>query len=133
MATAPSAPMGRGGALWDRLFVPLVAAGAGSITRRLLGAPQHDLPAAVRATPTDRPADRSPGHGRDRRRPLPIVFGLPAVHTFFHRLRNPLVYVTLGGIVLGLLGAIGGELTLFKGPARPASCRPTSTAGESAP
>ena len=43
------------------------------------------------------------------------VLALPPVHRFFHRLRNPLVYVTLGGLLLGGLGAIGGELTLFKG------------------
>ncbi len=34
MAAAPG-----GGALWDKLFLPLVAAGAGSITMKLLGAP----------------------------------------------------------------------------------------------
>jgi len=119
MASSPTAARGRGGALWDRLFVPLVAAGAGAITMRLLGAPSmtFDLPAygaphlidlltgALVATATAGVA-------------LPIAFALPAVHTFFHRLRNPLVYVTLGGIVLGLLGAIGGELTLFKGLAQ---------------
>ena len=99
--------------------MPLVAAGAGSITMRLLGAPSMSfglppygaphaidlLSAAVIGTAAAAVS-------------LPIAMALPVVHAFFHRLRNPLVYVTLGGIVLGLLGAIGGELTLFKGLAQ---------------
>ena len=37
--TGVMAAMPGGGALWDKLFLPLVAAGAGSITMKLLGAP----------------------------------------------------------------------------------------------
>lgn len=103
------------GELWDKLFLPLLAAGVGSITMNLLGVPSmsFQLPAyqpqwidlvwgaaiaaaAVLLT-------------------LPIVYALPVVHRFFHRLRNPLVYLTLGGLTLGVLGAIGGQVTLFKG------------------
>ncbi|WP_237686356.1 chloride channel protein [Arthrobacter jiangjiafuii] len=37
------------------------------------------------------------------------------VHHTFHRLGNPVLFTTLGGALLGLLGVIGGPLTLFKG------------------
>ena len=30
-------------------------------------------------------------------------------------MRNPALYITAGGVLLGVLGAIGGPLTLFKG------------------
>ncbi|MGO7983678.1 hypothetical protein ACC691_38185, partial [Rhizobium johnstonii] len=39
----------------------------------------------------------------------------PWVHRAFHSLRNPVLYVGLGGLALGLLGALGGPITLFKG------------------
>lgn len=116
LATTPAASPLAGGALWDRLFVPLVAAGAGSITMRLLGAPSmsFDLPAYG----TPHAIDLLTGAvitAAAAAVSLPVVAALSAVHTFFHRLRNPLVYLTLGGVLLGLLGALGGELTLFKG------------------
>jgi H+/Cl- antiporter ClcA len=119
MATSPAASAGAGGALWDRLFVPLVAAGAGSITMRLLGAPSlsfglppYGAPHAIDLLSAGVIATAAAAVS------LPIAMALPVVHAFFHRLRNPLVYVTLGGAVLGGLGAIGGELTLFKGLAQ---------------
>ena len=105
-----------GGSLWDKLFLPLVAAGAGSITMKLLGAPT--LAFSLPAYGTPRAIDLLTGAviacGCLLLAML-AVLALPPVHSFFHRLRNPLVYVTLGGLVLGGLGAIGGELTLFKG------------------
>ena len=66
----------------------------------------------------DRPAERR-GHRRlsgrhrcsGRRR-------LPRVHATFRLLRNPVLYVTVGGVVLGVLGAIGGPITLIKGLAQ---------------
>lgn len=105
-----------GGALWDKLFLPLAAAGAGSITMRLLGAPSMAFGLPAYGAP--RGVDLLTGALVACAAvvvTLPIVLALPRVHTFFHRLRNPLVYVTLGGVVLGTLGAIGGEETLFKG------------------
>ena len=105
-----------GGALWDKLFLPLVAAGAGSITMVMLDQPSF--------------AFALPAYGRPQAMDLATgalitvvsllitmvgVVALPPLHTFFHRLRNPLVYATFGGILLGLLGAVGGEITLFKG------------------
>ena len=111
MAAAPS-----GGALWDKLFLPLVAAGAGSITMKRLGAPT--LAFSLPAYGTPRVIDLLTGAviacGCLLIAML-AVLALPLLHTFFHRLRNPLVYVSLGGLLLGVLGAVGGELTLFKG------------------
>lgn len=111
LAAAPG-----GGPLWDRLFLPLVAAGAGAITMRLLGAPS--LTFSMPAYGTPQPVDLLTGAGITAAATLvtlPVVIALPAVHRFFHRLRNPFVYATFGGMLLGGLGALGGELTLFKG------------------
>jgi len=43
------------------------------------------------------------------------VFALPVVHRAFHALRSPILIATLGGFVLGLLGLVGGPITMFKG------------------
>ncbi|MFE4307636.1 ion channel protein [Streptomyces sp. NPDC056891] len=104
------------GSLWDRLFAPLVAAGAGSMTTQLLAEPTFDM---------GLPPLTDPGWG-DLLAALVIasaaaVFGLaacylfPYVHSAFQRLRHPMVMLPVGGLVLGLLGAVGGQLTLFKG------------------
>ncbi|MFB7833459.1 MULTISPECIES: ion channel protein [unclassified Streptomyces] len=104
------------GSLWDRLFAPLVAAGAGSMTTQLLADPTFDM---------GLPPLTDPGWG-DLLAALVIasaaaVFGLaacylfPHVHAAFGRLRHPMLMLPVGGLVLGLLGAVGGQLTLFKG------------------
>ncbi|MFE5711941.1 ion channel protein [Streptomyces sp. NPDC056501] len=104
------------GSLWDRLFAPLVAAGAGAMTTELLAEPTFDM---------GLPPLTDPGWG-DLLASLTIasaaaVFGLascylfPYVHAVFGRLRHPMLMLPLGGLVLGLLGALGGQLTLFKG------------------
>ncbi len=108
-----------GGALWDRLFLPLVAAAAGSITMTLLNHPTFLVP--MPAYTTIRPVDLLSGLiigvcatavG------LVAVFLFPLVHRLFHRIGHPVVYITLGGAVLGVLGAIGGPITMFKGLAQ---------------
>ncbi|WP_395361268.1 ion channel protein [Streptomyces sp. YH02] len=104
------------GSLWDRLFAPLVAAGAGSMTTQLLAEPSFAM---------GLPPLTDPGWG-DLLAAMVIasaaaVFGLaacylfPYVHAAFRRLRHPMLILPLGGLVLGLLGALGGHLTLFKG------------------
>ncbi|MFF7180234.1 ion channel protein [Streptomyces sp. NPDC008121] len=104
------------GSLWDRLFAPLTAAGAGALTTTLLDHPTFE---------TTLPPVTHPGWG-DLLAALVIatlaaLFGLlgcyafPHVHRAFGRLRHPMVMLPLGGLVLGLLGALGGQLTLFKG------------------
>ncbi|AJF65841.1 ion channel protein [Streptomyces vietnamensis] len=115
LSEALTAQPGRG-SLWDRLFAPLVAAGAGATTTQLLAEPSFDV---------GLPPLTDPGYG-DLLAALVIasaaaVFGLgscylfPHVHAAFRRLRHPMLMLPLGGLLLGLLGALGGHLTLFKG------------------
>ncbi|MFF8834386.1 ion channel protein [Streptomyces sp. NPDC015130] len=104
------------GSLWDRIFAPLVAAGAGALTTELLAEPSFaiGLPPLTDPGWTDLLAALVIA-------PAGALFGLaacylfPYVHAAFRRLRHPMVMLPLGGLLLGLLGALGGELTLFKG------------------
>ncbi|MEU3691159.1 ion channel protein [Streptomyces narbonensis] len=115
LSEALSSQPGRG-SLWDRIFAPLVAAGAGALTTQLLAEPSFDI---------GLPPLSDPGWGDLLAAlviaPAAAVFGLaacylfPYVHTAFRRLRHPMLMLPLGGLVLGLLGALGGHLTLFKG------------------
>ncbi|MFI9827875.1 ion channel protein [Streptomyces sp. NPDC051913] len=104
------------GALWDNVFAPLVAAAAGALTTTLVAHPSFDL---------DLPAFGRPGWG-DLLAALVIsstaallgmcaVRAFPYVHAVFARLRHPMLALPVGGLVLGLLAAVGGHLTLFKG------------------
>ncbi|MEU2154519.1 ion channel protein [Streptomyces sp. NPDC019396] len=104
------------GALWDKLFAPLIAGGAGALTTVLIAHPTFDLalPELARARWGDIPAawlvaclGAVVG--------LAAVYALPYLHAAFHRLRHPVLMTTAGGLVLGLLGTLGGSLTLFKG------------------
>jgi H+/Cl- antiporter ClcA len=102
--------------LWDRLFGPLVAAAAGSLTMLLLGGesfaltiapyPQHELIDLVSGSLI---AVGAALLG------LVAIYAFPLVHAAFHRLRQPILVLTAGGFVLGLLGVIGGPISLFKG------------------
>lgn len=104
------------GALFDKLFLPLVSAGTGAVTMTLLGGTllRFELPAMGSPGLWDVLAGFLIA-------PLAAAFGLLGVvvfgrvHAAFHRLGNPVVFTTLGGAVLGVLGVIGGPITLFKG------------------
>ncbi|MFI6497808.1 ion channel protein [Nonomuraea typhae] len=101
--------------LWDRLFGPLIAAGAGALTTVLiaqpvfsLGLPDYtphllDLVTSMVITSVAALAG------------LAAVYAFPHVHRLFHRVRHPLARLTLGGLALGVAGMIGGQITLFKG------------------
>ncbi|MFF3092752.1 ion channel protein [Streptomyces cyaneofuscatus] len=104
------------GAFWDRLFAPLAAGTAGALTMSLIAEPSFDL---------SLPAYSGP-HWGDLLSALLIasagallgmvaVYAFPVAHRAFHALRHPVLTLTAGGLVLGLLGALGGHLTLFKG------------------
>ncbi|MEU0968017.1 ion channel protein [Streptomyces sp. NPDC005917] len=104
------------GALWDNLFGPLMAAGAGALTTALVARPALDLglPAVGRLRWADllaalviAPAAALLG--------MLAVCAFPYVHGAFGRLGHPMAALPVGGVVLGLLGALGGHLTLFKG------------------
>jgi H+/Cl- antiporter ClcA len=105
------------GKLWDNVFAPLLAGGAGAMTTTLLDHPSFDLDLP--------PLGRHPGWG-DLLAALVIasltavlgmcaVYAFPYVHGVFRRLGHPMVALPAGGVVLGLLGVLGGHLTLFKG------------------
>ncbi|MFJ6131002.1 ion channel protein [Streptomyces griseoviridis] len=109
---------GRGakGRLWDSLFAPLAAAAVGALTTTLVAHPTFDLHLPPFGGP----------HWGDLLASLVVaslaaVLGMAAVRAFpfvhgaFRRLRHPMLMLPAGGVVLGLLGALGGHLTLFKG------------------
>jgi H+/Cl- antiporter ClcA len=107
------------GSLWDKLFAPLVSAGAGAITMQLVSKPQFELP--LPAYNTVRWVDLVTAMvvacvGAVLA--LAAVYAFPYLHQGFGLVRNPLLRLTLGGVVLGLLGALGGKETLFKGLAQ---------------
>ena len=102
--------------LWDRLFGPLVAAGAGSVTTALLAGESFAL--TMDPYPAMHLADVVTGSviavgvaaiG------LAAVYAFPRLYAAFGRLGSPLVIATVGGLLLGILGAIGGPISLFKG------------------
>jgi H+/Cl- antiporter ClcA len=104
------------GPLFDRIFGPLVAAGAGAVTTDLLAGESFVL--TIEPYPGIQPADFVTGSlvavavaivG------MAAVYAFPRLHGLFGRLRSPLLIATAGGAVLGVLGAIGGPITLFKG------------------
>ncbi|MGW1410045.1 ion channel protein [Streptomyces sp. NPDC002403] len=104
------------GALWDRLFGPLAAGTAGALTMTLLAHPSFDLslPAYTRPHWGDLPSSvviALAGAVLG----LLAVYAFPYVHRFFRALKRPVLALTAGGLLLGLLGALGGHLTLFKG------------------
>ena len=105
------------GSLWDKLFLPLVAAGAGSITTHYVGG---GIQTMQTSTPygTPQPLDLLLGAVvacLAAAFALVGVYLFPLVHRTFRALRHPMLYIVAGGVVLGLLGMIGGPVTLFKG------------------
>lgn len=105
-----------GGSLWDKLFLPLAAAGAASITMHLLGAPPFafDMPAYGPPQAFDiltgalvACAVTVVG--------LAALAAFPLVYRALHALRHPIIICTVGGLLLGILGFIGGPITMFKG------------------
>jgi H+/Cl- antiporter ClcA len=102
--------------LWDRLVAPIVAAGAGALTMDVLEQPSF----SVAVAPYAGFQIRDWLYGSvvacvGALLGLVIIYAFPHVHSAFHRLRNPVAMITLGGFMLGILGAIGGSVTLFKG------------------
>ncbi|AWB96602.1 ion channel protein [Agromyces badenianii] len=105
-----------GGALWDRLFLPLVAAGAGAFTMRLLGAPifSSDLPAYGAPQAVDLLTGALVASGAAVIG-LAMLAAFPIIYRAMHALRHPVLIATAGGLLLGLLGLLGGPITMFKG------------------
>jgi chloride channel protein, CIC family len=108
-----SSPQGPG--TWDRMFAPLVAAATGSLTMYVLSRPVFavDLP----AYPGPRWPDLLSGPIIAVAAALVGVVLLvlfPVLHAAFGKLPTTTM-LALGGLVLGVLGAVGGTITLFKG------------------
>ncbi|HAT1616436.1 TPA: ion channel protein [Raoultella ornithinolytica] len=102
--------------LWDRLFAPLLAAAAGALTTDLFFHPHFSLPIPV--YPQMHFVDIISGAIVTL---IAIALGmvavwcLPRLHALMNRLKNPVLTLGLGGLLLGILGAAGGHITLFKG------------------
>jgi H+/Cl- antiporter ClcA len=102
--------------LWDRLFAPLLAAGAGAITTDQFFQPDFSL--TIPAYDSSRLIDIFSGSVVVL---IAIALGMlavwlfPHMHRLFNSIQNPVLRLGLGGFVLGLLALIGGEITLFKG------------------
>lgn len=102
--------------LWDKLFAPLMAAAAGGITTSLFIHPHFALPVAPYGQM--RLVDILSGAVVAA---IAIALGmvavwcLPRLHRLLHRLRHPVLTLGAGGFCLGVLGIIGGHITLFKG------------------
>lgn len=102
--------------LWDRLFAPLLAAAAGALTTSLFFHPHFSLPIAHYGQM--QLADIFSGAVVAA---IAIALGmvgvwcLPRLHHLMHRLKHPVLILGVGGFLLGILGAIGGSVTLFKG------------------
>ncbi|WP_328474833.1 ion channel protein [Actinoplanes sp. NBC_00393] len=102
--------------LWDRLFAPLVAAGTGSyvilqftdldmaisLPAEDIGGPTHVAIAVLIALVAGAAG-------------VAAAYVLDPLHRILHRITNPVALLTAAGLVLGLLGALGGPITLFKG------------------
>ncbi|NUR25016.1 MAG: chloride channel protein [Catenulispora sp.] len=102
--------------LWDKLFAPLVAAGAGALTTDVLNAPSMSV--SVPPYDTFHFADlltSSIVGMAGALLGLGLVYAFPYAYRLFEKVPNALPRLVLGGFVLGLLGAIGGMVTLFKG------------------
>lgn len=105
-----------GGSLWDKLFLPVASAGAAAMTMHMLGSPPFDF---------DMPA-YGPPQGIDLLTGTLVACGsiavgliglflFPIVYRALHALRHPVFIATVGGLLLGLLGLLGGPITMFKG------------------
>ncbi|MFC8232545.1 ion channel protein [Streptomyces sp. NPDC056661] len=107
---------GAPGALWDRLFGPLAAGAAGALTMSLLAHPDFGL--SLPPYPGPRWGDLLSSvviTSAAALLGLAAVYAFPYAHRAFRTLRHPVLMLTCGGLLLGLLGALGGHLTLFKG------------------
>ncbi|MEP9393297.1 ion channel protein [Gordonia sp. VNK1] len=102
--------------LWNRLYLPLVAAATGSFVMLRF----TDLSLSIGL----------PDDSFDGLRDVLVAIGVAVVaaalgvvaafvfdplHRLMHRIANPVLLLTLAGLALGALGALGGEITLFKG------------------
>ncbi|GAA4379786.1 ion channel protein [Agromyces bauzanensis] len=108
-----------GGSLWDRLFLPIAAAGSGAITMHLLGSPSldFDLPPYGSPQAIDLLTGSLVACGAVAIS-LAALVAFPVLWRGLHALRHPIIIPLVGGFLLGILGLIGGPITMFKGLAQ---------------
>ncbi len=102
--------------LWDRLFAPLLSAAAGALTTSLFFHPHFSLPIADYSQM--QLADIFSGAivaAIAIALGMVAVWCLPRLHRLMHRLKHPVLILGMGGLIMGILGAVGGNITLFKG------------------
>ncbi|WP_159449653.1 ion channel protein [Demequina sp. NBRC 110057] len=104
------------GLLWDKLFAPVAAGASGALVANWLGI--AFIPGGLDDYAGPNWADLYVG--------IPIALGaaalslagawaMPYLWHLLRRFPNPIVFTTLGGILVGILGAIGGTVSMFKG------------------
>lgn len=116
LLTESMASSGTDEPIWDRLFGPLVAATAGAIMTDLASGESFVL--AVAPYPGAQPFDLASSAliaTGAALLGLAAIYLFPRAHALFRRLGTPLVTLTVGGFILGILGVVGGPITLFKG------------------
>ena len=102
--------------LWDRLFAPLMAAAAGALTTGLFFHPHFSLPIAH-----DGQMEMTDILSGAIVAAIAIAAGmvavwcLPRLHAMMNQMKNPVLVLGIGGFILGILGVIGGPVSLFKG------------------
>ncbi len=104
--------------LWDRMFAPLVSAGAGALTTDALSGGRLSMAVALPPYPGADLADLVTGAiicGVAALLGLVGIYAFRGVYPLFKLVRNPLLSLTIGGVLLGVLGIVGGPITLFKG------------------
>lgn len=104
--------------MWDQLFAPLVAAGSGALTMANFEAVDFSLGVTPYTYPEILVADIGLGMLVTLAAVLAglvLVWLFPISHRFFQSIRHPVAMLTAGGFVLGLLGILGGPITMFKG------------------
>ena len=102
--------------LWDKLFAPLMAAAAGALTTSLFFHPHFSL--SLPHYGEMRIADIFSGAivvAIAIALGMVAVWCLPRLHRLVHKLKHPVLILGTGGLILGILGTIGGTVTLFKG------------------
>ncbi len=102
--------------LWDRLFAPLMAAAAGALTTGLFFHPHFSLPIAHygQMEMTDILSGAIVAAIAIAAGMVAVWF-LPRLHAMMHQMKNPVLVLGIGGFILGILGVIGGPVSLFKG------------------
>lgn len=102
--------------LWDKLFAPLMAAAAGALTTSVFFHPHFALPVAH--YPQLHVVDILSGAvvcAIAIALGMVAVWCMPRLHQLMQRIKSPVLALGIGGFALGILGVIGGNITLFKG------------------